>query len=195
MAKPRKWWWMGLNPAGIWSWVVFRNGHYWGLSGLIYLLMIWTGELTVPSISLQLTSSWEEAFICLRIGKPYRWIRIVWIDGLRPIVWALKRLNDRSALWSQPQASLEAEWQESSTVEKDLRVLVDNQLNESQHCAQVAEKANGILVCIKSTAVSRTGEVTVLLYWWGHTSNTVFSFELLTTRKTSKPWSVSREGQ
>jgi len=31
--------------------------------------------------------------------------------------------------------------------------------------------------------------------WWDRTSSTVFSFGPLTTRKTSRPWSTSREGQ
>ena len=31
--------------------------------------------------------------------------------------------------------------------------------------------------------------------WWGHTSSTVFSFGPLTTRKTLRPWGMSREGQ
>ena len=32
-------------------------------------------------------------------------------------------------------------------------------------------------------------------HWWGYTSSTVFSFGPLTTRRTLRCWSVSREGQ
>jgi len=57
-----------------------------------------------------------------------------------------------------------AEWLASCTKEKDLGVLVQSQLNMSQHCAQVAKKANSTLACVRNNVISRTKDAIAPLY-------------------------------
>jgi len=62
------------------------------------------------------------------------------------------------------QYRLGADLLESSSVERDLGVLVDDRLTTSQQRALVAKKANGLLGCIKKSVASRSREVLLPLY-------------------------------
>ena len=54
----------------------------------------------------------------------------------------------------------EAEWLQ----ETDLGVLFVTWLNMSQQCAQVAEKVNGILACIRNNVASKNRELRLHLW-------------------------------
>ena len=62
------------------------------------------------------------------------------------------------------QYRLRADLLESSSVERDLGVLVNNNLSLSQQCALVAKKVDGIMGCIKKSVASRSREVLLPLY-------------------------------
>ncbi|TRZ09569.1 hypothetical protein HGM15179_017538 [Zosterops borbonicus] len=53
---------------------------------------------------------------------------------------------------------------ESSSVEKDLGIVMDKKLSLCQHCVRVAKKVSVILECIRKSIASRSREVILPFY-------------------------------
>ena len=68
-------WWLVMSSV--------PRAQYWGHSYLTSLLTILMKGLNAPSVSLQMTPSWEGVLICQRGEKHYRGTWIDWIDGPR----------------------------------------------------------------------------------------------------------------
>ncbi|KAJ7402698.1 hypothetical protein BTVI_83963 [Pitangus sulphuratus] len=96
-----------------------------------------------------------------------------------------------------PQYRLGSDLLESSSMEKNLGVLVDTNLPMSWQCSLVPKKANGIRECIRKNIASRLREVILPLYaalvslHWSAMS----SSGLLRTRETWSSCSGSNLGQ
>ena len=79
--------------------------------------------------------------------------------------------------------------------ERDLSI--SNQLNMIQQCAEVTKKANRILACIRNRIAKqdKRGDNLPVFCTGEAASQILFSFGLITIRKTLRTWIMSKKGQ
>lgn len=149
-----------LHPLHCWSLAVLSTAQFWGWSYLTSLLMIWMWGLSAPSVNMQMTLSCMRVLICLKVG---RLLRETWTDsviGLRTTARGSIRWNAMSSTCVPATPWSATSWWRSglgaSQQKRDLRALVNHQLNVSQ--------CNDILGCIKNSIASRTRAMILTLY-------------------------------
>ncbi|PKU38849.1 rna-directed dna polymerase from mobile element jockey- hypothetical protein [Limosa lapponica baueri] len=92
--------------------------------------------------------------------------------------------------------SLGEKWLESCPAEKDLGLLVNSQLNMSQHCAQVAKVACSILACNRNSVQQDLGSDHPPVLGPDEAPPRLLCPVLgPSLQKTLRCWSVFREGQ
>ena len=157
--------------------------------------------LSAPSVSLQMTPSWEEASISLRVGRPYTGIWTGWITELRPMGWSSTRLSvGFCSLATTTPGSATGLGQSSWKTVQGKRTWGCWLMLGWTWANSVPRWLRGPMPSCPALEIvwpARSGRQSspCTHHWWGHTLSTVLSFGPLTTRKTSRPWIMFIEGQ
>lgn len=155
--------------------------------------MTWKGALSAPSVSLQMTSSWDEVSVCLGVGSAQtgslgwgHWDEIqqnqvlgpaLWPQQLQAMLQAWGRVAGRLCKGNRPGAIGWHNWTWTSSVSRWPRSPVASWLVWEKVLAAGTRKWSSL--CTQQ--------------WWGCTLSIVFSFGPLTARKKLKHWRMFRE--
>jgi len=112
-----------------------------------------------------MTQNWEEWLIQCKAVLPFSETWTDWAE--RNLVKFTKgkcRVLHLERNNPMHQYRLGVDLLESSSVKRDLGVLVNNKLSTSLQCALAAKEVNGLLGCVKKSVASRSREVLLPLY-------------------------------
>lgn len=114
-----------------------------------------------PLASMQMKQKWEEwlADGCAAIQRDVNWLE-KWVNQNIMKFTKGKRQNPHLGKKnSRHHCTLGADWLKSSLTEKDLRVLVINNLSMCKQCVLVVKNDNSILSYVRQSQASRSGEL------------------------------------
>jgi len=157
--------------------------------------------LSAPSVTLQMTASWEEVLICETIGWPCKGIWTGWIAGMRPMEWISTRQSSESCTRATATQGNATGLGQSSWQAARRKRLWEFWLTFSWTGASSVPqwprqpRASWLVSEMLLSVGAGKWSHPCTQQWWGCISSTVFSFGPLTTGKTLRPWRVSREGQ
>jgi len=200
MAGIKELWSMELNPVGGWSRAVSPRARYWGHFYLISLLTIWMRGLNAPPVSLQIPT-WEGVLIFLRTERHYRGTWIDWIDGPRQTIWVSLGPSVKSCVLvtttpGNPTGLGSSGWK-AAWWKGTLVYWWTGSWISASSVPRWPRRPTASWLVPRTVWWAGLGKSSCpcTRHWWGLTSSTVFSFGHLSTERTLRWWSRSKEGQ
>ena len=148
------------------SWQLVTSGIHQGLVLRPVLFIVFIADLDkgIQSTLRKMAQRWEEAFICLGIGRPYGGIWTGWIAGLKPMGWSLRRQSVGSCTLATIPGNATGREIGRLCGRNGPRIVGECPAECEPAVCPGGQEASGILACIRNSAASSVTEVIVPLY-------------------------------